>query len=346
MPAFSTDMIWLLLEDGDLETLRAVVPAGFDWCTRFHPTEDRTPLQVAIVGAITVNESKFKQYIGLVTWLIENGADPQQQVPSNSTCKLSLWKNADQEGTKVEVQYAGTSAISMVVQLRKLLRQKMKDLDSSKPSFEPEIARCTNFLSLMAREIKTQREKVPVDSGVVDLWERISRNTATHDVTIETASGPVTAHRLVLTMASPVLAAMLSSTMREGCNQRIDVKDASQEGASFFLELTYTGTSCSDVDHSVALVALDLAHRWQVDHVVAMVSRALEDMLNDSNFSIIAESAVIKELPDLKMRCKTFAANSSALKKKLKDGKMPQCVLELLGKAPEPKVQPKKRKTF
>merc|ERR1719401_1576987 len=139
---------------------------------------------------------------------------------------------------------------------------------------------------------------------------------------------------------------MLYSTMREGSQKRIDLPDTSEKGLTFFLELLYTGTSTADLDTSVALEALDLAHRWQTQGVVAMLVCALKDMITDKNFATIAEVAAFKDLRELKSVCKTFASNSSHVQKQLKDGKLPRRVLELLGKPTESKTEAKKRRTF
>eukprot|EP00928_Gymnodinium_smaydae_P067865 TRINITY_DN50863_c0_g1_i1.p2 TRINITY_DN50863_c0_g1~~TRINITY_DN50863_c0_g1_i1.p2 ORF type:complete len:142 (-),score=31.38 TRINITY_DN50863_c0_g1_i1:1-426(-) len=141
---------------------------------------------------------------------------------------------------------------------------------------------------------------------------------------------------------------MLSSAMREGARKQIELKDTSSEGLAFFLDLLYTGSTCSDVDSSVALEALDLAHRWQVGGLIAMVASALKRMITDKNFADIAESAVLKDLTDLKQACATFASKSANVQKNLQQGALPAAVREFLGR-PSPSSSnrgAKKRRTF
>merc|ERR1719335_1770952 len=145
-----------------------------------------------------------------------------------------------------------------------------------KADWTAEIANLTQVLNKLG---KTYLSKMSVDISVVEMWERMLNARSSHDVTFRTKDGAITAHLSLLSQASPVLDAMLSSGMRESTEKCIEVKDVSSKAMSFFLELLYTGTTCSDADARTALPALDLAHRWQVDGVVAMMSRALEGML-------------------------------------------------------------------
>lgn len=48
------------------------------------------------------------------------------------------------------------------------------------------------------------------------------------------------------------------------------------------------------------LLALDLAHRWQVFQVVAIFAEVLQEMLTEESFAAIAEAAVLKDLEALK----------------------------------------------
>lgn len=49
----------------------------------------------------------------------------------------------------------------------------------------------------------------------------------------------------------------------------------------------------------VTLVALDLAHRWQVEEVVTILSEILEGMIRNETFAVIAEAASLKHLETL-----------------------------------------------
>jgi len=78
---------------------------------------------------------------------------------------------------------------------------------------------------------------VPIDEGIAELWEKSLAAKESHDLTIETADGLVTAHAHMLKAASSVVAAMLASPMKEGQAQRIEVKDAASNAVSLFLEM-------------------------------------------------------------------------------------------------------------
>lgn len=181
---------------------------------------------------------------------------------------------------------------------------------------------------------------------MVEFWESLCCETATHDVTFKSEDGTVGAHHLILARASPVLAAMLLSAMREGSSKCVDVKSTPSKAVMFFLELLYSGTSFSEVDSTIALSSLELAHQWQVDRVVALLEHALETMLTDETFERIAGAAVLKDLSELKKACLRFARSSTEIQQKSDGGELPQVVLKFLGKSAEPKSSAKKRRIF
>eukprot|EP00439_Symbiodinium_sp_Y106_P043521 s2269_g5.t1 len=133
-----------------------------------------------------------------------------------------------------------------------------------------------------------------------------------HDLTFQTGQGPVTAHAHMLMDASPVLKAMLESSMKEGTTQCIDVKDSSSQGVTLLLQMIYTCSSQDEPSYGTFLEALDLAHRWQVTDAVSIISQALSGMLEPKSFPSIAEAAVLKGLEGLKTACRSFARTSSA----------------------------------
>lgn len=332
MPTNSSGFVWTLLENGEADAVRELAPHDFNWRS-LHPVQTITPLQVAALFGITHDSHKFKAYLELVSFLLECGADPAQEAPHSCSHKRHMWKDYDKDGTMVTLPFAGQSAIALVVQCKEQLQAEMHSKGKETADWTREIAHLTDVLNMFIRASKKRAsERMSVDMSVVELWERVYGATATHDVTFETGDGSVTAHYHVLAQASPVLSAMLSSAMREGCQKRVEVRDASSKGVAFFLELLYTGSSCSDVDFSDALVALDLAHRWQVSGVANMTTRALAGMLTNESFAAIAESATVKGLSDLSAACTTFASTSTYVQKRLKEGNLPRPVLELLGK--------------
>ena len=112
-------------------------------------------------------------------------------------------------------------------------------------------------------------------------------------MTFATGDGHVIAHDLPLIAASPVLKAMLESPVMGAQTKRIAVKDASSEGVSLFLDILYTTATRSNPDHKTMLVALDVAHRWQVHSVVRMLTETLREMsTSDSSLAPKAPAGV------------------------------------------------------
>ena len=70
-----------------------------------------------------------------------------------------------------------------------------------------------------------------------------------------------------------------------------------------FLRILYTCSAQKKPDYTTALHALDLAHRWQVQAVVTILSDLLGGMITDESFAAIAEQAALKARVS---KCKTM----------------------------------------
>merc|ERR1719203_1128961 len=170
---------------------------------------------------------------------------------------------------------------------------------------------------------------VPVVEEVVSTWEAALQDVATTDVTIRVLPGgadsgedtqgspaEVRAHSAVLQGASSVLKAMLSQQgMREGANGVIEVNGCSAAAVRLLLSLVYTGAPCNgpsgeeeDFTSSTILAALDLAHRWQLLHVVQLLSAAASRRVDADTFEAAADAALRLELPFLLAACRAYAA--------------------------------------
>ena len=185
------------------------------------------------------------------------------------------------------------------------------------------------------------RRHVPIES--------VREMTSTHNVIFETADDEVSAHDFILMTASPVLKAMLQATMKEGLSKRISVKDSSSSGVRLFVDMLYTSSTRDDPDYKTVLVALDLAHRWQANGVVSVLSGILPEMIAVDSFAGIAEAAVLKGLEPLQQECRSFGASNAKIKTMLKKGTLPAEVGKLLGEPAAPETeqgQHKRRRTF
>merc|ERR1740129_2379857 len=131
-----------------------------------------------------------------------------------------------------------------------------------------------------------------VPEGVVHTWENVLRDQEAADLTIacratgsragtdQAGGAELRAHRLVLRNASRVLRAMLSSSFLEGASSRLEV-DFDTDAVHLLLELVYTGSSAGPDDEGVLpevevgtmAATLELAHQWQIGHVVQMLVR-------------------------------------------------------------------------
>ena len=323
------------LFDGEkLEELKKLNLKHFDWTMCF---EGKTLMVSYIEEAMQNVIPKEEDLLRIIEWLVSCGASITQECTSGST-SLSFEDDATKKRVdKVEVKCRGLSAIDYVTTWRKETAGKPRWLGTW--NFLGKVRTC--FLRAIER---ANQPRVSVHQGVADLWEKFLLAKASHDLKIVTSDGIVTAHAQMLKEGSSVLRAMLESPMKEGQTQCIEVKDASSSGVSLFLEILYTCSTQSDSDFQTVLHALDLAHRWQVEFVVAILAELLQTMITDESFSAIAEHAILKGLDDLKTPLQMFGMTSRAVQAQLKDGHLSSTVMQLfpgdkksMSEAPKPK---------
>ena len=205
-------------------------------------------------------------------------------------------------------------------------------------------------------------------------WSKLLHDASSHDVTLQTDDGAVGAHVSILSLASPVLERMLSTTMVEGRTKRVAVRDTPKAAMELFLEIVYTGCvsaeeeeeeDSSDADESAAadaaasssaaesaavaalaaaIGAHELAHRWNTDDVLALLENLLAKKLTDDNFGELAAAAHLRGTRALVDACVSYAARSAAVQAAADAGEYSAAVLELLGKAPAGEPSRKKRR--
>ncbi|CAE7885892.1 klhl40 [Symbiodinium sp. KB8] len=304
-----------------------------------------------LVAAMTAGDAatlraESETRVQMIKWMIKEGANPLQvNDSSDPSWSCQVCKPSDKDKTLISTPYRGRSAISFACEHLAALQRAHDGTDWS-----GRIGAFKSFLPALTNSAPSQSmHTIALPQSVVDLWESIREMTSTHNVIFETADEEVSAHDLVLVAASPVLKAMLESTMKEGSSKRIPVKDSSGGAVRLFVDMLYTSSTRDEPDYKTVLVALDLAHRWQVDGVVSVLQAILRDMISVDSFVAIAETAMLKGLEPLQRACRAFAANNSKVKTMQKKRALPPEVLKLLGESEAPAAeqsQRKKRRTF
>lgn len=127
----------------------------------------------------------------------------------------------------------------------------------------------------------------------VALWDRLPHYSEHFcDVSLRSIDGQVfKAHRLVLSMASDPLFAMLSGSFAEGQQSEVPF-ESSSEALGAFLEFTYTGAA--RVKKSVLPELLRLVHQWQAQPLQAALTEMLvEHMTPELCSSLIVDCEVL-----------------------------------------------------
>ena len=221
-----TYLLWALLTSGDLDDVKKLDPERIDWSST-HKTYGIT-LLMQCVNLILNKASILEKVLDCTKWFVECGANPSQEC--SSKWHFSVWKNRDEEGTKIDISYSGHSAVSYVEAWSAKLKSS-KDDWSHKISLLPRVLTC--FVTAIPKEKAT---RVSIHEGVAELWEQFLAAKASHDLTFKTADGEVTAHVHMLKIASSVIGAMLASPMKEGQARSIEVPDTNSSSVSLFLE--------------------------------------------------------------------------------------------------------------
>jgi len=222
-----TQLFLAFLEDGyPLEDLKQLNLEGFDWSCR--AGDGRTLLVVRIHKALE-DATAFADALSAIEWLIHSGASIEQECTGGH----STWFWAQKpEVPHVTVDCKGHNTISYV----RTLQQKMREHLSEWKVQEGFLVRVMKTIAVASGQ-RAAGPRVSVHEGITELWVKSLAAKHSHDLTIETADGLVTAHAHFLKTASSVVTAMLESPMKEGKAQRIEVKDTSSKAVSLFMEM-------------------------------------------------------------------------------------------------------------
>jgi hypothetical protein len=323
--------MWALFKAGKFRQLKALCPESFRW--EGVVIDGFTALQVLVDMCMPVEDGADQKSIAdicdMASWLMTRGASIHA-LGSGEECSWgSLTLHVD-----------GETAISSLTNLMHELQTCGDRVD-----WDAEIGNLDKLLDTLLCH-QPQNAKVAVDESVLNFWDGLLRDESTHDVVLETTQGAVGAHRLVLSGASSVLRAMLSSGMREGQNQRIQCEDVSKEEMLLLLDLVYTGSTELDVTLDSGSGAFDLAHRWDVKHALPMLERLLAGLLNDESFERIGELAVAKGSRDFEQAVGKWGNMSKRVQRKLEANKCSPALRKLLGKDDAATAPSRKRKSF
>lgn len=323
--------MYALVEAGDFDAVKRATPAGFDWTQLTH--NDMPPLtmlaDLIIMGG--KGTGMADRAIAFASWMISQGASPTQFATDDCEEKIEFLHDRDNKDSKVGGPCATQTPIETVTQL---LKEMKENRFWSKEKVDLKNLGRLLAVFTAAPLDSTKHDMQAVDASVVSIWEDVLADKACQDLTFECeGGGTVGAHALVLSCASPVLRAMVSSRMREGTERKIEVGE-SVAAVKLFLELVYTGGSSADpLPVPDALAALDLAHRWDVVGVIGMLERALTPLIKKTTFSVIAEAAALKGLSLLSSSCVKYASEKGTVIDELAEkGELPPVVLTLVGK--------------
>ena len=210
-----------------MEDLKQLNLEGFDWSCRSET--GKTPLVLRIHQALGDNSAKFADALKAIEWLINSGASIEQECTGGRS--VLVWTEKPYV-PRVTVECKGHTAISYV---RALQRQMRKHLSEWKVP-DDFLARVMKTFAVASGQ-SAAGPRVSIHEGIAELWEKSLAAKHSHDLTIQTADGPVTAHAHFLKTASSVVTAMLESPMKEGNAKHIEVKDTSSKAVSLFMEM-------------------------------------------------------------------------------------------------------------
>ncbi|CAE7466127.1 unnamed protein product [Symbiodinium sp. CCMP2456] len=318
---------WEILTRKEKEhRLQKFVPLSFDWNQPIGTRQ--VPPLVSIMCVGMLDHQMQEKLHKIAEWLLQVGAEPGHLI-TNKDRKYVLFKTGREEETEISVDWKGHSAVSFafatISQFQ--LRKGRADWSNEQAFLESLVAL---FASSAAGKNPCSADVI-VPQSTLELWESMRDMTHSHNVIFESSDGEVSAHDQILMAASPVLKAMLASAMKEGTSKRIEVADSTSLGVSLFLDILYTSSTREDPDYKTMLVALDLAHRWQVHGVVQTLCVALRDMIDSQSFVAIAEAAALKGLEMLARACASFGSTDQKVQEMLKKGELPAAVRKLLG---------------
>lgn len=361
--------IWSALALGKLDLIKDADLGQFDWNaqhahygTPLIAIVMGKSLPVASGGSSTETSMRVSDFISstarekesrleLMKIALASGGNPNVRAPPDCPVARRWWKLQEVEKTKTcVVDVKNSSVLSVVMKI-------IEALQVAEGDWKEDLAYLASAMRLLSARASSPplQQKIAISEAVVDTWEAVLNDVESADVTIACAEGgEIRAHAVVLRCASKVLRAMFSSSFREGTTKRIEVT-ADAHSVRLLLELVYTGTSgpLSDEGGSRAestdvgaedcgpdgqglqstrlmVSTLDLAHQFQIDHVVQMLTKELANQLTEHSFGPACELGLRLQLPTLLRACRELANSSPAIRKDFDAGAWPEPVQIML----------------
>jgi len=328
-PAKNQKWLWTALATGNADLVEKNDPGpDFDW--NGSSKTYGTPLMAVIFSGprtsdrgctdfVTDNEAQFQNRLRLIRWMImEKGTDPKKEETAGC-CADKSWSITDDDEVHSQTRtlsFRGHSAFSALLEVR-------MHMLAAEGDWRSDISRIDRIFEVFSatrpKEKMGKPHTVMVHEAVMEMWERFLDNDSGKDLTIrcmrdQEVLGTVQVHSGLLASASVVVKAMLSGPMREGTMNTIDV-ECRVDSMKLLLSLVYTGSVTADSDEQlpaeVMLGCLDVAHRWDVRHVVQMLVPQLCASLTVDNLGQVWESAILKQQQELLSACRAFAHNAA-----------------------------------
>ena len=197
--------LYALVDSGKLDALRRVAPPTFDWKAL---DQGGIPPLHRVVASLVQNRMNADKAVLLASWLIAQGADPS--IAASGDCEASdeAWttqNGAPVEASKIIVYHRKETAITLGLKWKLAINEKATEEDSEwAPHASDAEEGLDRLLDAFTAEplAEAKREVQAIDSTVVQLWEDVLSDDASHDLTFECEGGKqVGAHALVVACA-------------------------------------------------------------------------------------------------------------------------------------------------
>jgi hypothetical protein len=158
--------------------------------------------------------------------------------------------------------------------------------------------------SVPARLTLNIEQKEYVTSNLVELWK--SKDLS--DVVFQCSDGrePIKAHKLVLSMGSPVFLAMFESGMCEAKTNVVKIEDLDQTALSKLLEYIYTG--CINFTNTEEVInMIPAAEKYQLDKLKLSAFELLVTNMNVTNVgNLVVIAHTYNALDTVKLKIQEF----------------------------------------